>query len=128
MSSNNNREEELKIQVGKRLRMIRLASGKSQAEVAKENGYTRSHLYAVENQDRGVSVEFVQKMAAYWGTTMDALVKPLPVVDPKLQKDFMNQLAQSIPYFTKSDYEAILEVIEARYKASKKEIDEAKNI
>ena len=128
MSSNNNREEDLKTQVGKRLKMLRLASEKSQAEVADETGYTRSHIHAVENDDRGVSVKFLQRMASYWNVTIDELLKPLPVVDPKLEKDFMNQLAQSIPYFTKSDYEAILEVIEARYKASKKEIDEAKNI
>ena len=115
MSSNNNREEELKTQVGKRLKMLRLASEKSQAEVADETGFTRSHIYAVENGDRGVSVEFVRKMAAYWGTTIDALVKPLPVVDPKLEKDFMNQLAQSIPYFTKSDYEAItMEILNSK--------------
>tara|TARA_B100000700_G_C14853609_1_gene765188 strand:+ start:302 stop:688 length:387 start_codon:yes stop_codon:yes gene_type:complete len=128
MSSNNNREEELKTQVGKRLRQIRLAKGKSQAEVAKENGYTRSHIHAVETDKRGVSIKFLMNMSDYYGITIDELVKPLPIVDPEIQQAFRDRFAQVSPYMRQEDYEAILEVIEARYKASKKEIDEAKNI
>ena len=120
--------QELKTQVGKRLKMIRLASGKSQAEVADDNGYTRSHLYAVENEDRGVSVEFVQKMAAYWDITIDELVKPLPVVDPGTQQAFRDRLAQVSPYMRQVDYEAILQVMEARYIAAKEEIENAENL
>jgi transcriptional regulator with XRE-family HTH domain len=120
--------QEIKTQVGKRLKMLRLAKGKSQAEVADDNGYTRSHIHAVENDNRGVSVEFLQTMSVYFETTIDELLKPLPVVDPGTQQAFRDRLAQVSPYMRQVDYEAILQVMEARYIAAKEEIENAENL
>lgn len=60
-------------QVGRKLRSLRHAAGKTLEQVAGENGIAASVLSTLERTSQGVSVAVLHNIAEYFGTTVSSL-------------------------------------------------------
>ena len=63
--------------IGVALRALRAQKGVSQEKLALETGIGRRYMSDIENGRRNVSLEIVEKIAAYFGMSASELVKTI---------------------------------------------------
>jgi len=59
---------------GKRLKALRVKAGKTQMEVANDLGIALESISRIERGVRGVSVDMIEMLKDYYGTTADFII------------------------------------------------------
>lgn len=63
-----------KIAVGRRLKCLRLMTGKTQMEVSKEIGVSIETIRKLEQGKKGASMEVLDSLRDYYGSKMDFIL------------------------------------------------------
>ncbi len=88
-------------QSGERIRQLRIQSGCTQEELAKEMNIDRSLLSHVEAGKRGCSVDLFVRLSQYFNVSLDLLIlgKDQPMQDQKRLKTDISKLIDRLEEF-----------------------------
>ena len=86
--------------LGGRLRELRQASGKNQAEVAQEFGVSRSTIAQLELGNRRLRAEDLGRLAKIYGCTPTSLLAIPKKGEDRDRDELLNELDQAVPEFS----------------------------